>query len=124
MSDGDTGTPRLLGHDYWLVVSSPVGGMDPDRFEQVLPDHLRRVSRLEAEGTVFLAGPLLSGPGVSRGSGVIVLRADGEDSARAIHDRDPLHEAGLRTFAVNRWRLNEGSVSVRLFLGAGTLDRG
>ena len=32
------------------------------------------------------------------------------------------HEAGLRTFEVYRWRLNEGSVSVRMSLGTGTYD--
>jgi predicted Rossmann fold nucleotide-binding protein DprA/Smf involved in DNA uptake len=35
---------------------------------------------------------------------------------------DPFVRAGLRTFAVYRWRLNEGCVGVRLSLGTGTYE--
>jgi hypothetical protein len=30
--------------------------------------------------------------------------------------------AGLRTFTVHQWRLNEGSIGVRLSLGTATYD--
>ncbi len=71
---------------------------------------------------LLAAGPLLSGPGVRPGSGVTVLRAPDEDAARRIAADDPFVRAGLRTFDVYRWQLNEGSVSVRLSLGTGTYE--
>ena len=51
-----------------------------------------------------------------------VLRADDEGAARRIAQDDPFVRAGLRTFQVHRWRLNEGSVSVRVSLGTGRYE--
>jgi hypothetical protein len=51
-----------------------------------------------------------------------VIRACDEDAARAVAAADPFVQAGLRTFTVHRWRLNEGSVGVTISLGTGTLD--
>lgn len=77
---------------------------------------------LERDGALFLSGPLLSGPGAGPGSGVTVLRAADQDGAESIAARDPFVLAGLRTFTVHRWRLNEGSIGVRLSLGTGRYD--
>ena len=71
---------------------------------------------------LFLSGPLLSGPGTGPGSGMTVLRAADEDEAGSIAANDPFAVKGLRTFTVHRWRLNEGSVGVRLSLGTATYD--
>ena len=51
-----------------------------------------------------------------------VLRAAGENEAASIAANDPFVVKGLRTFAVHRWRLNEGSIGVRLSLGTGRYD--
>lgn len=48
-----------------------------------------------------------------------VLRAGDEETARRIAAEDPFVRAGLRTFEVYRWRVNEGSVGVRVSLGTG-----
>jgi uncharacterized protein len=45
-----------------------------------------------------------------------------EDAARPIAARDSFVLAGLRTFSVHHWRLNEGSVAVRISLGTATHD--
>ena len=84
--------------------------------------HIAWLLTLERDGTLFLSGPLLSGPGTGPGSGVTVLRAGSEEAARQIASADPFVQAGLRTFTVHQWRLNEGSVSVRLSLGTGAYD--
>ena len=42
--------------------------------------------------------------------------------ARQIADGDPFVRHGLRTFELYRWRLNEGSIGVRVSLGTGTYD--
>ena len=114
------GVPPLLGRDYWLILSAPQEGTSPAAIESRVAEHVRWLLDLERDGALFLSGPLLSGPGTGPGSGVTVIRAAGAAEAESIAARDPFVLAGLRTFTVHRWRLNEGSVSVRISLGAGT----
>jgi uncharacterized protein YciI len=114
--------PRLLACDYWLILSRPGAATDQAAIDAHVGEHIAWLLGLEGEGVLFASGPLLSGPGVGPGSGVTVLRAPDEDAARRIGAEDPFARAGLRTFEVHRWRLNEGSVSVRLSLGTGTYE--
>jgi uncharacterized protein len=116
------GRPGLLDRDYWLILSTPVAGTGQPDIDACAPGHIAWLLGLERDGVLFLSGPLLSGPGTGPGSGVTVLRAADEDEAASIAANDPFVVKGLRTFAVHRWRLNEGSVSVRLSLGAATYD--
>jgi hypothetical protein len=51
-----------------------------------------------------------------------VIRASDADAAEAVAARDPFVRAGLRMFTVHRWRLNEGSIGVRISLGTATYD--
>lgn len=109
----------LLGRDYWLIVSRPAQSTSREDIGAAAPAHLRWLLALEAEGRVLLSGPLLDGPGVGPGSGVTVLRARDAGEASRIAARDPFVVAGLRTFDVFQWRLNEGSISVTVSLGTG-----
>jgi uncharacterized protein len=120
--DGPADLSRLLGRDYWLVLSTPVAGTDQAAIEAHVEGHVAWLLELEAADALLVSGPLLSGPGVGPGSGMTVLRAPDEDSAGQIAANDPFVRAGLRTFEVYRWRLNEGSIRVRLSLGTGTYD--
>jgi uncharacterized protein YciI len=113
---------RLLGRDYWLVLSTPGAGTDQAAIEAHAERHIAWLLELERTDVLFASGPLLSGPGVRPGSGVTVLRAPDEETARSIAAGDPFARAGLRTFEVHRWRLNEGSIGLRLSLGTGTYD--
>lgn len=113
---------RLLGRDYWLVLSTPEAGTDQAAIEAHVQRHVAWLLELERTEVLVLSGPLLSGPGVGPGSGVTVLRAPDEDTARLIAAGDPFVQAGLRTFAVHRWRINEGCIRVALSLGTGTCD--
>ncbi|UGT67871.1 YciI family protein [Nocardia gipuzkoensis] len=124
-SAADHDTPdlsRLLGRDYWMVTSTPVDGTTAEDIAAVAPAHVAWLLDLEERNLVFLSGPLVSGPGVRPGAGVTVLRASDEAEASAIASEDPFVEARLRTFVVQQWRLNEGSVSMRLSLGRGTCE--
>jgi uncharacterized protein len=119
---GKIGAGRLLARDYWLILSTPRPDTDRAAIEAHVEDHVAWLLKLEREDVLFVSGPLLSGPGVGPGSGVTVVRADEEAAARGIASSDPFVQAGLRTFEVYRWRLNEGSVTVRLSLGTGTYE--
>ncbi len=114
--------PRLLDRDYWLILSAPVAGTGQAAIDARAGEHVRWLLGLERDDVLFLSGPLLSGPGTGPGSGVTVIRAADAAAAESIAARDPFVRAGLRTFTVHRWRLNEGSVSVRISLGAATHD--
>jgi len=49
-----------------------------------------------------------------------VLRAERAEDARAIARTDPFVVAGLRTFEVFGWRVNEGAIQLQISLGTGT----
>ncbi|SPT59286.1 YciI family protein [Actinomadura madurae] len=110
---------RLLARDYWLVRSTPRPGTREADIAAHASDHVAWLLGLERDDVVLMSGPLLSGPGTGPGSGVTVLRAGDEETARRIAAEDPFVRAGLRTFEVYRWRVNEGSVGVRFSLGTG-----
>jgi hypothetical protein len=113
---------RLLGRDYWLIRSIPQAGTDQAAIEARVEEHVGWLLGLERDDVLLASGPLLSGPGTGPGSGVTIIRAPDEHSARQIADGDPFVRHGLRTFELYRWRLNEGSVGVRVSLGTGTYD--
>jgi uncharacterized protein YciI len=113
---------RLLGHDYWVVLSKPNEGTDQAAIDAHRNAHIAWLLELEREDVLFLSGPLLSGPGAGPGSGLTILRAADEASAIRIASGDPFVRAGLRTFQMYRWRLNEGSVTARVSLGTGTYE--
>jgi uncharacterized protein YciI len=113
------GPPALLARDYWLVRSQPLEETTTADIERVAGEHIEWLLKLEADGLVFLSGPLTSGPGVAPGSGITVLRAGSAAEAAKIAAADPFVTAGLRTFEVFGWRVNEGSVRIDLSLGTG-----
>jgi uncharacterized protein YciI len=113
---------RLLARDYWLIWSRPAAGVGQAAIDAHVDSHIAWLLELERAELLFVSGPLLSGPEVGPGSGITVLRAPDEEAARLIAAGDPFVRAGLRTFEVYRWRLNEGCVSVRVSLGTGTFE--
>jgi uncharacterized protein YciI len=115
---------NLLGRDYWVVVSTPQPSTTGADIERHVEDHLAWLLKLEAEGVVFLSGPVTSGPGTGPGSGITVLRTTTREEAAAVAAADPFVVAGLRTFEVYGWRVNEGSVRIQLSLGTGAYEWG
>jgi uncharacterized protein YciI len=114
----------LLGREYWLIRSSPRETTTTQDIERVAGEHVDWLLKLEADGVVFLSGPLTSGPGVSAGSGITVLRADSAAEAAEIAAADPFVTHGLRTFEVFGWRVNEGAIQLGVSLGAGRFTWG
>ena len=111
---------RLLRRDYWMVLFRPVAGTSAADIGARVDDHLTWLLAAEAQGTVLLSGPLLDGPDTAPGSGMAVLRVASADEAAALASQDPFVLAGLRTFDVYRWQVNEGSISITLSLGTAT----
>ncbi len=113
---------KLLARDYWVVQWTPHDSTTAEDIGIHLQAHLAWLFDLEQRETLFLSGPILEGPDVRPGSGITVVRATGSAAASEIAAADPFVIAGLRTFQVFRWRVNEGKISVRLSLGTGTYD--
>ena len=80
---------RLLGRDYWLVRSIPRPGTDQTAIEACVQEHVAWLLDLERRDLLLASGPLLSGPGTGPGSGVTILRAPDEETARTIADGVP-----------------------------------
>ena len=113
---------RSLARDYWLIRYIPAPGTRQAAIDARVEEHVAWLLELERDDVVLASGPLLSGPGTGPGSGVTIIRADSEEAAGEIAAGDPFVRHGLRTFEVYRWRLNEGSIGVRVSLGTGTFD--
>ena len=103
-------TSKFLGKEMYLVVTRPVRGPGID--DKLLADHLANQIALEKQGILFAAGPLYSRGSAIPEAGMFVLRANSYEEAEAIANADPLHKAGLRTFTLQKWRINEGSYTV------------
>ena len=117
--DFGIGPPALVaGRDYWLVRSWPRDTTTALDIERMAGEHIAWLLRLEADGVVFLSGPLTSGPGVAPGAGITVLRAGSAAEATQIAAADPFVTSRLRTFEVFGWQINEGAIQLGLSLGA------
>lgn len=58
------------------------------------PTHIEHLNKLNAEGTLKIAGPFLDDDGKPCGS-LIVVEAESKEAARALADADPYAKAGL-----------------------------
>ena len=97
----------------YVILTTPTGGLDA--LHQHLPAHLAYQKELEATGVSFAAGPFADDAEREwTGEGMIIVRAGSLAEARAIAERDPMHESGVRSFRVRPWLLNEGSVTLRV----------
>jgi len=104
-------TERMLGRQLYVIHTVPKASRE--ELDRLLPEHLQHQIRLEKEGIMFAAGPMANEDGTPAG-GLIVIRAKDFAAARAIADSDPFHKAGLRTYTLRRWTVNEGSYGVRV----------
>ncbi|MEF3047017.1 YciI family protein [Pseudotabrizicola sp. L79] len=100
-------TRGSLAMEVFACITSPLADGPPSA--DLLAEHLAYQAKLEAEGKLFLAGPLSdpSGQAMS-GSGLIIYRADTIVEARELAAADPMHSSGHRCFSLQAWRLNEG----------------
>jgi uncharacterized protein len=109
----------MLNVDLWVVLWTPVDGVDAQAVGDVLEEHLSWMLGAEAAGSVVASGPLTGGPRARPGAGMTVLRADSEHDAAHIAQQDPFYLRGLRTFELHRWRVMEGAITVQVSFGTG-----
>jgi uncharacterized protein YciI len=102
-------TKGFLGKEMYLVVTKPVRSPE---IAKRLSDHLAHQVELEKRGVLFAAGPLYPRGSEIPEAGMFVLRASSFEEAEEICREDPLHKAGLRSFTIQKWRLNEGRITV------------
>jgi len=106
-------TQQFLGKEMYLVVTRPVRSPE---IAKRLADHLAHQVDLEKRGIMFAAGPLYPRDSNIPEAGMFVLRANSFEEAEEIAKSDPFHAAGLRTFTLQKWRINEGSFTVTVNL--------
>ncbi len=104
-------TQKMLGKQLYVVHTTPVAPRE--QIMALLPAHLEHQVKLEKAGIMFGAGPMVNEDGSAAG-GLIVIRAELFEAAKKIADSDPLHEAGLRSYTIRRWTVNEGCYSIRI----------
>ena len=109
---------QVLGMELYVYETRLSG--DIKDMVTYLPQHLEYQLELERKGIMFGAGPLFEldkpkGPPVA---GMIIIRAESLEHAREIADADPMHRAGVRTYKLRKWFLNEGSLEVSLKFSA------
>src|SRR5262245_27301721 len=100
-------THKFLGKEMYLVITRPVRSPE---IEKRLTDHLAHQVELERKGIMFAAGPLYPKGSQTPEAGMFVLRASSFEEAEAIAATDPLHAAGLRTYTIQKWRVDRKSV--------------
>jgi uncharacterized protein YciI len=106
-------TQQFLGKEMYLVVTRPVRSPE---IAKRLADHLAHQVDLEKRGIMFAAGPLYPRDSNIPEAGMFVLRANSFEEAEDIAKSDPFHAAGLRTFTLQKWRINEGSFTITVNL--------
>lgn len=104
----------LLAQRLYVVFSEPTSGLAPIR--EHIDRHLAYQAELEADGTMFAAGPIATDDERQwLGEGMFAYRADSIEAARRLADGDPMHQTGARSYRIRPWLLNEGMASVRVF---------
>ncbi|MGE0255886.1 MAG: YciI family protein [Alphaproteobacteria bacterium] len=101
---------KLPRHQFYVVMTrmaQPTGDAMAV-LQPLLTAHLDWLNDLEARSILFAAGPLREPDGPMTGEGMFVLRAASLAAARALAAAEPFHAAGVRTFDLFPWQVNEG----------------
>ena len=97
---------KMMKKRLYLALQYPTASQE--EMLDHIPEHLEYMA--EREDRIFLSGPLVQ-EGVTVGEGLTVLKTDDEAEAR---DGEPLVKRGLRRYELKLWRIQEGSMTVRI----------
>jgi uncharacterized protein len=101
----------LLHQELYIAVTSPLTGPG---LPEKLHEHILGQIDMERRHVMFGAGPLQDEDKDKPTRGVFSIRASSFAEARSILDQDVFHKAGLRTYKLYRWSLNEGSIRLTI----------
>ena len=101
----------LLHQELYIAITEPLSG--PGLSEK-LREHILGQIELERRHILFGAGPLQHEKDERPTKGMFIIRATSFAEARSILDEDVFHKAGLRSYQLFRWSLNEGSITVTI----------
>ena len=99
----------LLHKELYIAITEPLSG--PGLAEK-LHEHILGQIDLERRHVLFGAGPLQDEGAERPTRGMFIIRATSFADARRILDQDVFHRAGLRQYKLQRWSLNEGSITL------------
>jgi len=103
---------RMLRKQLWVIITKRVAS--PEEVRKHLKAHLEHQISLEKQGIMYGAGPATVPGGSEPAFGLIIIRASSSEEARQIADRDPMHSAGVRTYTLYQWSMNEGRLTITL----------
>ena len=108
----------MLQKQFYMVHSTPTNGLGP--VMQNLEVHLEHQCEMERTGVMLAAGPHWTDDESEwLGEGTFVIRAKSLAHAKEIAAKDPMHQAGARSFKVRPWLINEGSLKLRVSFSDG-----
>ncbi len=87
--------------NYYVYLLTIV--VDRSVFEQHVGAHRQYLKQLDEQGILVISGPF-----ADRRGGMVMIRAESEEAARAIADADPLVTSGSDTYELRHWRITEG----------------
>lgn len=103
---------HFLAKKLWVIMTKRC--VPVEEMERHIKAHLKHQISLEKQGIMYGAGPCRP-PGESEAAfGLIIIRAPDEKEARKIADSDPMHVAGVRTYELFQWTMNEGQLRIAL----------
>jgi uncharacterized protein YciI len=108
MADHD----HFLHKELYVYFSTPV--KPRDEVAEMLPKHLEYQVDLEKRGIMFGAGPMFENGAAAPHRGMIIVRAASFEEADKIAAADPMHLSGMREYALERWSMNEGTITLRV----------
>ena len=109
------GTSKMLQKELYVISTTRAPGVSLEEMREVVPQHLAFQLDLEARGIMFGAGPLFPPDSDHwQGEGMVIIRANSLEEAKAIAAEDPMHTAGKRKYTVREWMMNEGTITLRV----------
>jgi len=108
----------LLAKKLYVYFTTPTNGLGPVR--ENVAAHLAYQHEIEQKGIMVAAGPFADDAEENMtGEGMIIIRANSMEEARAIADADPMHQSGARSYRLRPWCMNEGKITLEITFSDG-----
>ena len=112
---------KLPGHQFYLIFTEDTDKWDDGDIEERAltgKQHLLWLKQHEQSGLLFGSGPLAPSKEeeqpVRFPGGMFIFRAKTLAEAEAIAESEPFHKAGFRNYTIKPWRMNEGTLTIKV----------